>query len=152
FRRHRKLILGTIAGSMALASVLMALETPVYQATSTLRMDSPVAQDGSDQSVTSTEAEMRVETETKTLASNEFAEQVVRDLELLDHPVFTGHKSTKGKTRKATDEQIDKAAAQLLTMVNVQRVPHTQLINVTVEAPEPKFAAMVANRYVDVRQ
>ncbi|MGC4250247.1 MAG: hypothetical protein QM605_01950, partial [Sphingobium sp.] len=75
-----------------------------------------------------------------------------RDLELLDNPAFSGRKQTEGRTAKAPQPRIDSAAEQLLSMVTVQRIPHTPLITVTVRSPYPKFAAMVANRYVHVRQ
>ncbi len=137
---------------MALAAIWMMLETPMYRATATLRLDTPLAGDGEERTMTSTENETRVETETRTLSSHNFAAEVVRGLELLDNPVFSGRKASQGRTKAAGENRIDKAATKLMSMVSVQRVPHTQLITVTAEATNPKFAAMVANRFVEVRQ
>jgi len=151
-RRHRVLVAGIIGTCMALAAIWMMLETPMYRATATLRLDTPLAGDGEERTMTSTENETRVETETRTLSSHNFAAEVVRGLELLDNPVFSGRKASQGRTKAAGENRIDKAATKLMSMVSVQRVPHTQLITVTAEATNPKFAAMVANRFVEVRQ
>ncbi len=151
-RRHRLLVAGIIATCMALAVISMVMETPMYRATATLRLDTPLASDGEERSVTSTESETRVETETRTLSSHNFAAEVVRGLELLDNPVFSARKASRGRTLAAGKDRIDKAATKLMSMVSVQRVPHTQLITVSVEASNPKFAAMLANRFVEIRQ
>lgn len=152
FHRRRWLILGTIAVTMIVTMVSIAMQTPVYEATATLRMDIPVATDGTERSMPTAESEMQIETETRTLASHDFASAMVRDLELLDNPAFSGRKISKGRTARASQSRIDKAAERLLTMIKIQRVPHTQLINVSVQSPYPTFAAMVANRYVQIRQ
>lgn len=151
-RRHRVLVAAIIGSCMALAVVSMILETPMYRATATLRLDTPLAGDGEERAMTSTESETRVETETRTLSSHNFAAEVVRGLELLDNPVFSERKVSKGRTQAASKERIDRAATKLMSMVSVQRVPHTQLITVSAEAPNPKFAAMLANRFVEIRQ
>lgn len=151
-RRHRWLIVGIVAVCMALAIISVNSETPMYSATSTLRLDTPLSGDGEERALTNSESETRVETETRTLSSHNFAGEVVRELELLDNPAFSGRKVSKGRTKTASKRRIDKAASKLMSMVTVQRVPHTQLITVTVESPHPKFAAMLANRYVEVRQ
>lgn len=151
-RRHRVMIASIIAVCVALAVALIMSQTPMYRAVATLRLDTPLAGDGEERALTSTESENRVETETRTLSSHNFAVEVVRGLELLDNPAFSGRKPTQGRTRAAGKDRIDKAAAKLMSMVTVQRVPHTQLITVSVEAANPKFAAMLANRFVEIRQ
>jgi len=151
-RRHWVLVACIIGTCMALAVISMAMETPMYRATATLRLDTPMAGDGEERAMTSTENETRVETETRTLSSHNFAAEVVRGLELLDNPAFSGRKLSQGRTKAASKERIDKAATDLMSMVSVQRVPHTQLITVTAEATNPKFAATLANRFVEVRQ
>lgn len=151
-RRHLVLMASIIGVCMALTVASIMSQTPMYRAVATLRLDTPLAGDGEERALTSTESENRVETETRTLSSHNFAAEVVRGLELLDNPAFSGRKPTQGRTRAASKERIDKAAAKLMSMVTVQRVPHTQLITVSVEATNPKFAAMLANRFVEIRQ
>lgn len=152
FRRRRALILGIIAVVLASTALIIFTQTPIYEAKATLRMDVPVAADGSDRVQQSAESEMQIETEIRALSSHDLAAAMVRDLELLDNPAFSGRKMSKGRTTRASQSRIDNAAEQLLSMVTVQRIPHTQLITVTVRSPHPKFAAMIANRYVHVRQ
>ena len=151
-RRRWPLILSIVGVTLVITGLSIWMQTPMYRATATLRMDIPVAADGSERAVPTAESEMQIETETRTLASHDFARALVLDLELLDVPAFSGRKLSKGRTQRASKSRIDKAAAKLLTMVQVRRVPRTQLINVSVDSPQPKFAAMVANRYVQVRQ
>ena len=152
FRRRRFLILGIVAVVLASTALIVFTQTPIYEAKATLRMDVPVAADGSDRVQQSAESEMQIETEIRALSSHDLAAAMVRDLELLDNPAFSGRKMSKGRTARASQFRIDNAAEQLLSMVTVQRIPHTQLITVTVRSPHPKFAAMIANRYVHVRQ
>ena len=151
-RRRWPLMAAIIGTTLVITALFLWLQTPIYQATATLRMDIPVSADGSERAIPTAESEMQIETETRTLASHDFARALVLDLELLDVPAFSGRKMSKGRTQRASKSRIDKAAARLLTMVQVHRVPRTQLINVSVESPYPQFAAMVANRYVQVRQ
>ena len=151
-RRRWPLIVMIIATTLAITALFLWSQTPIYQATATLRMDIPVAADGSERALPTAESEMQIETETRTLASHDLARAIVLDLELLDVPAFSGRKISKGRTQRASKSRIDKAAAKLLTMVQVRRIPRTQLITVSVESPYPQFAAMVANRYVQVRQ
>ena len=151
-RRRWPLILSIVGATMLITGLSLWWQTPKYEATATLRMDIPVSGDGTERSIPTAESEMQIETETRTLASNELARALVMDLELLDVPAFSGRKLSKGRTQRASKSRIDKAAAKLLTMVQVRRVPRTQLINVSVQSPYPQFAAMVANRYVQVRQ
>lgn len=152
FRRHRAMILGVIAAALAITGFSVMKQTRIYEAAATLRMDIPVAGDGVERAIPTAESEMLIETETRTLASHDFATALVMDLELLDNPAFSNRKASKGRTLRASRSRIDKAAQRLLSMVRVQRVPHAQLINVTVRSPHPVFAAMVANRYVQIRQ
>ncbi len=152
FHRHRALIIGVMAAILALTGISVATQTRMYEATATLRMDIPVGSDGAERAVPTAESEMQIETETRTLASHDFATAMVRDLELLDNPAFSHRKMSRGRTLRASRSRIDKAADTLLRMVLVQRVPHTQLINVSIQSPHPTFAAMLANRYVQVRQ
>jgi len=152
FRRRHALILGIIAVVVGMTALIVFTQTPVYEAKATLRMDVPIAADGSDRVQQSAESEMQIETEIRALASHDLAAAMVRDLELLDNPAFSGRKMSKGRTARASQGRIDKAAEQLQSMVTIQRIAHTQLITVTVRSPHPKFAAMIANRYVHVRQ
>lgn len=151
-RRRQTLILSIIGGVLALTALVIFSETPIYQAQATLRMDVPVSADGSDRTQPSAENEMQIETEIRALGSHALAAAMVRELDLLDNPAFSGRKMSSGRTDRASQGRIDKAADQLLSMVAVQRVPHTPLITVTVYSPYPKFAALIANRYVTVRQ
>lgn len=151
-RRRKWLILSIMLIIVGLVGLFEFLETPQYQAVSVLSVEAPLGEDGAERSANAAETEMRIETETQTLASHGFARAVVKDLALLDNPAFTGNEAAPGATQKATAAELDAAASQLLSMVQVTRVPRTQLIKVAVTTVSASLSATIANRFAHVRQ
>jgi uncharacterized protein involved in exopolysaccharide biosynthesis/Mrp family chromosome partitioning ATPase len=150
-RRRKWLILSIMVVVVGLVGLFEFLQAPQYQAVSVLSVEAPLGEDGAEQAASAAETEMRIETETQTLASHGFARSVVKDLALLDNPAFTDS-AAPGRTRKARPTAIDAAATRLLSMVQVTRVPRTQLIRVAVTSTSPTLAVTIANRFAQIRQ
>jgi uncharacterized protein involved in exopolysaccharide biosynthesis/Mrp family chromosome partitioning ATPase len=151
-RRRKGLILSIVLAVVGLVGLFEFFQPREYQAVSVLSVEAPLGEDGAEQAASAAETEMRIETETQTLASHGFARAIVSDLALLDKPAFAGAGAGPGRTAQAGPEALDAAANMLLSMVQVTRVPRTQLINIAVTSPSPSLSALIANRVAQIRQ
>lgn len=146
FLRHSRLILAVMALVTAVVVIRGLLATPDYVATAVTKIDLLPAPGATG--VTPPEREMRLDTQTKQMASQGFAELVVRNLQLHRDPQFMGRSLPKRPLTPVEEERlISRAANKLKGSAEVKRQAQTQLVEVTVSSRSPQLSARIADQF-----
>jgi len=163
--RKKWAILG-LAGVVSLITLLVTLAiTPVYQASSTLLIESKSTNLVSIEEVYGfdTGAKQYYETQFEILRSRPLAERVIRRLALTENPLFVPEAGEEagasGASRwlpflgpastQADTDPVTEVTAPYLKQLTVDPVPDTQLVHVRFESTDPVLAVEVANAHAE---
>lgn len=158
--RHRWLIIGLIVLGAALAILLTALMTPVYQAAATIELNKSgsgsldLGLGGSDVGsfLGGGDPETDLKTEALVLQSDALAMAVIENLNLGTQPPFVDAKHApidlhNGETLSPSDRA--RLVAIFRSHLKVQSVAGTRLIKISFRSHDPKQAADVANAIIN---
>jgi len=163
--KHRWLILGVFAAVVALALLFTLLATPIYRASSTLKIDQDGLQVVQVEGVNSATVPSKdyYQTQYELLANPALAERVAEELGLAQRPKLLEGNSWLDKL-KATLRPEDPAekdgdaselevlqdqADMLLAGLTVEPVRNSQLVKIQFDHPDPEFAAQVINAWAN---
>lgn len=168
-RKRRQMILGTLVGCLLLSLVVSLLMRPVYNATATIEINKDNSNSLSLGSMgdlasglgSSDDLKTDMQTQTAVLENDTIALRVIQVLNLTTEPPFRyeyGKKRLIGRPGDVDSEQglpLDKAPAtrqRLLGLfkkeLDVQQIPNTRLLQISITNPDPNTAARVANAVV----
>ncbi|NHN39593.1 polysaccharide biosynthesis tyrosine autokinase [Pseudomaricurvus alcaniphilus] len=157
-------IMGLAAVVSVIAMLVVSAMTPIYQATSTILIESQNANVVSIEEVygLDTRAQQYYETQFEILKSRPLAERVVDSLALTNHPTFKPEEksgfnwrsllpfslsaSTPSGDTTAPDPAIA-ATGEYLANLSIQPVRKTQLVYVNYQSSDPRLAANIANAH-----
>ena len=146
FFRHSRLIIAVVLIVVSVVFVAGLFAKPEYVARATTKIDLLPAPGAS--TVTPPERELRLDTQTKQMASPAFAELVVRNLQLHRDPQFMERKVPTAPLTPAQEKDwVSRAADKLKGSTEVKRQAQTQLVEVTVSAPAAQLAARIADQF-----
>lgn len=143
----RWLILGAVAVGLAGAIVVTFLTTPLYSARATLEINPPQIE-AIDQSKVSNvgngyfDQRAYMQTQIGLLESNNLAEQVAKDLNLVSNPAFVPTSADRSTRLKI-------AAGRVRGGFAAKPVQESRLIELTYISPSPAFAAQIVNSYAE---
>lgn len=142
---------------IALGATLLMI--PVYQAQSTVRIDTSGAQIVEGQDLTSqyihpSDVDRHLQTLAAVITSRRLGAQVADMLDLHQNPDFVGDMATQaapaGMTQAQWDQRRQQRAAGTLSGSVVTEVPFdSQLIRIIYRSSDPAMAANIANAYAD---
>lgn len=145
FVRHSRLIGTTVLAITIFVMVVQLIEGPSYTARAITKID--MLPSLGTNTVTPQEREMRMETQRQLMASQTFAEVVVRQLNLHRNSDFMGSSTPQKMTPAQESLRISAAAERLHEAVEVKRQPQTQLIEVDVTMPRAQMSAQIADEF-----
>lgn len=153
-RRHRRLVLASVAICMTLAFLYAASRPPIYRATAELLVD-PLALQvvGKDIVRTDTSASIdfaNVDSQALVMVSSGVLKQVVDDLKLTEDPAFAGAPGllsrALGKILQPSPEERFAATIEALKRaIVIQRVDNSLVFRIIVSHPNAQKAAEIAN-------
>ena len=168
---RRKALIGLSAlVGLALGWLAILLITPIYQASSTLLIETGKAKVVSIEEVVAGMGADReqLQTQVQFIRSREVALRVVRDLKLVDAPMFrdrvesarsksqgaapavpmaAGTRSVMTTERDVRTDPVEEAVLDaFFKMLEVEPIRQSQLVLVKFSAPDPALAARIANR------
>jgi uncharacterized protein involved in exopolysaccharide biosynthesis len=147
FVRHKLLIIAIVLIVTSVVALRELIITPQFLAISVTKIE--VLPSSAGVQVSPMEREMRLDTQTKLMASTAMAQVVAKDLNLHRNPVFMERSVSKRIESPAEEKDAVEAAAEKLHLQSeVKRPPRTQLIEVSVITPSPELSARIANHFV----
>jgi tyrosine-protein kinase Etk/Wzc len=135
-KKRRWIILLTAVAVIASVVVFTNLQTPLYQATATVKVEPSMVIPGVATSDAGWDTYTALNTEVKILRSSVIAERTARKMGLIND--------------RMSAEQIDRIAASLGTKINPERVGETNLITVAASSSDPDETAKLANSVAEV--
>lgn len=165
--KHRWLILGILASVVAAALLFTLLSTPIYRASTTLKIDQDGLQVVQVEGVNTAPAvpsKDYYQTQYELLENPALAQRVAEELSLVRHPEVLAQASwldklkatlrpeapaTEGSEANAELEVLQEQADLLLDGLTVEPVRNSQLVRVHFDHPDPQFAAQVINAWAD---
>lgn len=146
FLRHSRLILAVVLIVTSVVMIRGLLAKPEYVAKAVTKIDLLPAAGAT--SVSPPEREMRLDTQTKQMASQAFAELVVRNLQLHRDPQFTSQARPGAALTPEEERQlVMRAADKLRGTTEVKRQAQTQLVEVTASSSSPQLSARIADQF-----
>lgn len=166
--RQRWFVIAALAAAVLGGIVVTMLSTPVYEATSTVRLNlrSNYLLEGEElarQNIATNETDEYLRTQVEIIKSRNLAEAVARELDLGKRSAVLGPDVEKARPPRLTDEQwaaakVQRAASVLQGGVSAEVVGISTILAISYSSPDPVLAAEVANAYAkaftqaDVRQ
>lgn len=156
--RQRWILLSVTGAVVLLGLILTMLMTPVYYASSTVRVDPQNAeiiegQELVDPYIASNEIFRYLETLKAVIESHTMALRVVDELNLTQNEALLGEGMTEvpeGVTAEQWQEELRQAAAAILmSTVNVEIPMNTRIIEIGFSSTDPRLAAQITNAYVE---
>lgn len=142
--RHRGLLL-TVVAVTSLATLIWQLTVPtLYRSTATVKVEL-IDNVGTNQADVQARNSQRIANEVKLYRSRATAERVARDLDVWNRPNVDQELGLKLQGTK--DQKIAQARATLGRMLSVEAEEGSDLIEVSVTARSPEFAALAANQF-----
>jgi len=158
-RRRRKLIAVVAAAVMVASLVLYAITPRVYRATTVLQIErrsgTNLALGQPAQFDDWVDAQSFYPTQYRLLQSRGLAERVVRNLHLVDDPIFNPGRATFLPSSTALDSATEDAtatagmAARILGGIEVNPIRNTRLVEISYTTTNPQLAARIANGITD---
>lgn len=139
-RRHLTLIVAIVTICVAVVLFTQLRQPETFEATATVQVELNDA-NGSNQADTARN-QQRVANEARIYRSQALAEQVVKDMDLVNNKVFTNG-------AKMTSQQ---ATMRLLTRTRVASANDSDFIDIIVRSRSAELAANIANQFVDSLQ
>lgn len=146
-RKRRRLIASAIALCILAAIAVSLLTTPTYRATIVVNVEREKASAldlGTQQAYSAYDPEF-LPTQTRLMESREIAERVVQRLNLVSSPVFAPKTSGIFRSEKQESPDVSDIAQAVQKTVETKPVRRTNLVELSVTAPNAKLAADVAN-------
>ncbi|MBW4329913.1 polysaccharide biosynthesis tyrosine autokinase [Stakelama sp. CBK3Z-3] len=142
---RRWILIAGIALAVTIAAIAASfLMTPLYQATSQVKID-PAARTVTDEpsQQTSPQADQsRIDTEVEILRSRDIAGRVVRDLNLTSDPEFRPESETAARSGAET---FDRVVENFLDHLEIARNSDNYIVSVNFRSEDPGKAAKIAN-------
>ncbi|MCD6462220.1 MAG: polysaccharide biosynthesis tyrosine autokinase [Thermotogae bacterium] len=141
FRKRWVWFLLTLIGVLALTGVYLMLATPIYEASTTIKIESSSGGSVTDIFTTTygLTGRSNISTEVELIKSKTNLERVVKELELLEILRKNNPEITLNKAVKILDDWI-----------TVTPVKDTKLVRISVQHPDPSLAAKIANKLAEV--
>ena len=155
-RKHQWLILFFLLTVVTIITITTFRMQPVYQATARIEIGKENTNilpfQGVDAYDIYLDLENNIETQAKILQSETMALQTITSTGVANHPEFGG--SGKGDKsaiipRSPANQERPPALTAFLSRLSVKRVPNSRLLDVTLEASDPKLAARVLNAHLE---
>ena len=166
--KHRWLILGVLASVVAAALLFTLLATPIYRASTTLKIDQDGLQVVQVEGVNTAPAvpsKDYYQTQYELLANPALAERVAEELGLAQRPQAleteswfdkltaalrpTAPTETDAEATAAELDVLQEQADMLLAGLTVEPVRNSQLVRIHFDHPDPEFAAQVINAWAN---
>ncbi len=141
--KRRWLILAITIAVATVATVRAFVETPLYSSTAVVQITRGKLSVVSDVVENETWIRELYPTQQRVLRSRTLAQRVVDQTKLWEHPLYRSSQSTE-----PSQETRDGLAAAVQSMVNVNHVQETQLLEVRFTTPDPELSARLANTLV----
>jgi polysaccharide biosynthesis transport protein len=167
--KYRWLIVGTIATTLAIATVLTLLMTPIFRATSSIQIDREamsVVKVGGLQPDESQGGLEFYQTQYELLASRSLAERVVATLALVNDSQFNVETKSllstirsfafgdrvgdSAKSQSETGAQSNRAVARLGRVLTITPVRGSRIVKINIDHPDPLVAQLIANGFAEV--
>ncbi len=152
FKKRFLLFLVVIIGVVALTWVYLRYQTPIYQATVTIRMDphSQALPEAWWAGVTGTGGSSDIDTDIELIKSRSNFEKVVQELDLVDR-IFTQEQLEGIPAGGALRSDLELSAAMSLAgATTVTSVRNTRIVRISVQHPDRGLATDVANKLAEV--
>jgi succinoglycan biosynthesis transport protein ExoP len=146
FVRHKLMIAAIVLIVTSAVALRELVITPQYMAKSVTKIE--VLPSSAGVQVSPVEREMRLDTQTKLMASAAMAQAVAKDLNLHRNRAFMERGVPEVRSPAEENDAIKAAAEKLHLQSEVKRPPRTQLIEVSVVTPSPRLSARIADHYV----
>ena len=155
-QKHQWLILFFLLTVVTIVTIATFRMQPVYQATARIEIGKENTNilpfQGVDAYDIYLDLENNIETQAKILQSETLALQTITSTGVANHPEFGG--SGKGDKsviipRSPANQERPPALTAFLSRLSVKRVPNSRLLDVTLEASDPKLAARVLNAHLE---
>ncbi len=161
---HRWVVLGATGLGVLVALILTLLATPIFRARTTLQINRDtvnVVRVRGFQPVESLNAQTFYQTQYDLLKSHSLARRVVVAMDLPHDAAFQrllrpspvgrllGLLHGSGASKPGADAVIRRDADALLHMLSVQPVLNSKLVAISIDTPDPRLSARIANAYAD---
>jgi capsular exopolysaccharide synthesis family protein len=141
--KRRWLILAITTAVAAIATVRALVQTPMYSSTAVVQITRGKLSVVSDVVENETWIRELYPTQQRVLTSRTLAQRVVDHTKLWQHPLYGSSRNTE-----PSQEVRDALAAAVQSMVSVNHVRETQLLEVKFTTPDPELSARLANTLV----
>ena len=141
--KRRWLIIAIAIAVAAVSTVRALLETPQYSSTAVVQITRGKLSVVSDVVENETWIRELYPTQQRVLRSRTLAQRVVDQTKLWQHPLFGS-----GQNTEPSQETRDGLAGTVQSMVGVNHVRETQLLEVKFTTPDPELSARLANTLV----
>ncbi len=169
-RKHRWLVLSTLATVLLATTVLTLLSTPIYRATTSLQIDREALKvvdfEGDQRPVENGSGTDFYQTQYELLHSRALAQRVVSQTGMLKDPAYQRMHGGSPFARLLGRDAADSGAAPargaagvaaanrgavdtLLNAMTIEPVRNSRLVRVNVDSPDPVLAARLANAVAD---
>ena len=153
-RANLALMIGIVAGAVAIAVIATMLDTPRYTARATIQINDGVKRvlkDDDDQAASDMggwDTDRNLKTQIEILQSKGLALRVARKLNLGQSRAFWATFGAAPPAGGAPEAAVAAAAGMLQGALNVAFPRDSRIVGVTVESTDPRMAALLANTYV----
>src|SRR5271157_5835448 len=155
-KKHQWLIISFLLAVVTIVTITTFRMQPVYEATARIEIDRENSNltniTGSDSDAIMEDMDNYIETQSKILMSETLALQTIRSMGLQNDPHFGGRpdKPITLNTGVGSEAQTrPPILGAFLGSLAVQRVPNSQLLDVTFSANDPQLAARVVNAHIN---
>jgi capsular exopolysaccharide synthesis family protein len=156
-RKHQWLILSFLLAVVTIVTIATIRMPLVYEATARIEIDRESSNltniTGNDADAIEEDEDNYIETQSKILMSETLAFQTIRSLNLQNDPNYGGRpdKPVTLSANLASEANQTRPAilGAFLGSLTVQRVPNSQLLDVTFSANDPQLAARVVNAHIN---
>ena len=169
-RRHKWLIIGSVAVAVALVTLYLSRATPLYTATATMQVAAygQEAAEIGDAVPLRPQDELRITTQIQLLKSPALGRQVAKRLDLYDDPEFLPqpvrpplswaktvlraiqpHPAAGIEPRDKTAQRRAVTVDNLLSQISVKRLAQSSIIEVAVRTADARKSVAIANILVD---
>lgn len=156
--RQRYLLIATVAFALLAGLIITLIATPIYQAESTVRVDTDgayIVEGQNVEAVHANEVYRYMETQGSVIRSRRLALAVADQLKLADRPDFLDDIAPEDKPEGLTDDQWtaqrrDVAADKLRANLEAEIPDQNRIVTIRYRSTNPTMAANIANAYANI--
>ena len=150
--KHRLLILGVVALTVAVVAFVSFRTQPVYQASARLEISGEIPDMANlrELFMQMPASDDFLQTQVRILESNDLAMQTVRALRLYEQPEFAFRKTAAASGVPFTAAEEANLIDAFKSRLRVEAVRGSRLVDVHIESTDPKLAADMANTLADL--